>query len=1171
MSHPDVVALPLPDARARESIAHDLHVNLLVEAGAGSGKTTELVNRMLALLETGEAEIDRIAAVTFTRKAAGELRERFQARIEERLVELRGAPAEDPLPAERLARALDDIDRAFIGTIHAFCARLLRERPLEVGLDPAFEEMAVEERLVIRRRFWHGYLERLARDSDSLLEELSEAGLRPLGLYGLFEAVVENPDVVFEAEEAEPPPAAEVSSVRSELEAIVDHGWELMPEREPERGWDSLQKKIRRAHFSREITGWNEPADLFEGIEALCKPGKKGHSITQNRWKDKELAKALRDRADAFGVGDTPARRLLARWYAHRYALAVRLADHAAREFAEHRLRMGQLDFQDLLLLTARLLRENARVRRDLGRRYRRLLVDEFQDTDPLQAEIVLLLASEPEDLDEGGRGTSTEGTGRDDSGAVPVEAPDDEDAADGDAGVAGPEWLRAVPRPGALFVVGDPKQSIYRFRRADIQLYGIVKERFRDFGEVVELTANFRSRPPIGDLVNEVFRDPAFFPSEATPEQAAFEPLNTRPPERPVCREGVFVYHLEPEQANRDSAAKDDAARLSAWIRERIDSGDRGPGDFMILTRNRHRLATYARALEAHSIPVQVTGAGIGAEEELQELQVLLACLIDPGDPVGVVAALVGLFFGLDYERLVEHRLDGGGFDAMRPGERGHPDVLGALRHLHSWWRASNDVPADTFIASLVSEVGLLPYAAAGELGSLRAGALVYALDAVRSAALAGEASLPGALAALGAALDLAEAEAPLEPGRPDVVRLMNLHQAKGLEAPVVVLADPAGGSPKTPTMHIERGPRGAVGHVRVTEASSGYGRDRVLAAPAGWSQKEAIEERFDTAEETRLLYVAVTRAREELLVVRWDGDRDGSPWRALHGWLDERAQKLDLEPRDASPRATVETTGGEVRETVAGTEERIGHLARPSYRHATVTQLAKGLPEPEEVGPSATAAPEQASPREAFRGFSWGSAVHGALAAAAVDPDPLSVRATCRDLLVQNERPLDDHGEPVELVELLELVEAVRGSELWSRARRAERMLSEVPFAVPGVSGPPEQDGDSAGNGRARRQLDLFAGPDDPDRDESPPADEGSEPLDVLEGVIDLAFLEKDGWVIADYKTDVGTDPDFARRRTAYRRQVDLYAEAWSSLTGAVVKERVLFFTAQGRLERW
>jgi ATP-dependent helicase/nuclease subunit A len=174
--------------------------------------------------------------------------------------------------------------------------------------------------------------------------------------------------------------------------------------------------------------------------------------------------------------------------------------------------------------------------------------------------------------------------------------------------------------------------------------------------------------------------------------------------------------------------------------------------------------------------------------------LGVILECLIDPGDPVAVVAALVGLFFGLDYETLVAHRLEGGGFDPMRPGDRGRPAVLEGLQQLNRWWRAANDTPADIFMTALVSELGLLPYAAAGELGSLRAGALVYALDAVRSAAIAGQASLPGAHAALVSALDLTEAEAPLEPGRTDVVRLMNLHQAKGLEAPVVVLADPSG-----------------------------------------------------------------------------------------------------------------------------------------------------------------------------------------------------------------------------------------------------------------------------------------------------------------------------------------------------------------------------------------
>jgi ATP-dependent helicase/nuclease subunit A len=154
------------------------------------------------------------------------------------------------------------------------------------------------------------------------------------------------------------------------------------------------------------------------------------------------------------------------------------------------------------------------------------------------------------------------------------------------------------------------------------------------------------------------------------------------------------------------------------------------------------------------------------------------------------------------------------------------------------------------------------------------------------------------------------------------------------------------------------------------------------------------------------------------------------------------------------------------------------------------------------------------------------------------------------------------------------VELVSAVKGSRLWTRARRAERMLSEVPFAVPGVRVGDVEDASARSGGGVRPQLDLFgelrpadqlAG-DDAEREVS-----GRLPTQILEGVIDLAFLEGDGWVIADYKTDVGTDPDFARRRQTYRRQVDLYAEAWTRLTGDPVKERVLFFTAQGREERW
>ena len=1138
-----VVSLPFPDAAARDAIRGELDTNLLVEAGAGSGKTTELVARMVALLETGTAKADEIAAVTFTRKAAGELREHFQAAVEARLRKLREAGEVDGVPFELLAEGLDGIERTFVGTIHAFCARLLRERPLEVGLDPAFEEMEPDERLVVRQRFWHSYLERLARESDPLLEELTRAGLRPGSLYKLFGAVVENPDVEFPAEPADTATESELAAVRATLENLVDRGWELMPDRVPDKDWDSLQKKIRTLHFSRDVTGWTEPADVYEALGELCKP--RGHTITQKRWRDPARAKAFCAEVDRFAVGDAPARRMYLRWLEHRYALAVRLAKAAAREFTAHRHRTGKLDFQDLLVLTAELLRSRPEVRRDLGARYRRLLIDEFQDTDPLQAEIMLLLASEPAAIPDGAEGSPP---------GPPV-----------------PPWRAAIPRPGALFVVGDPKQSIYRFRRADIQLYGLVKDRFRSFGRVVQLTTNFRSRPGIGDVVNELFSTVRFFPAEETPEQAAFEPLNTRPPAHPVVAEGVFTYRIEPAENNQAAAARDDSERLASWIRARVQAGERQPGDFLVLTRNKARIAAYARALEARGLPVEVTGAGVGAEEEIRELLVVLRCLIDPTNSVRVVAALVGLCFGIDYDRLVVHRMEGGAFDAMRPGDRGHPDVLGALRTLNAWWRRAITQPSDVFVPALVSELGLLPLAAAGDLGSVRAGALIFVLDAVRAAALAGDSSLPGATVAIESALELAEAEAPLEPGRPDVVRVMNLHQAKGLEAAVVVLADPSGGSPHAPDLHVERRDAGAVAHTRVMDAGEGWSAGRELARPAGWDAMAEIEERFEAAEHVRLLYVAVTRAKEELVVARWPAKAGESPWRALDPWLDRKAVSLDLEPAPPPPRLESEATTADIEHAAARAAEALAAMRKPSYVHRTVTEIAKA-PFPIGVSHGRSTTPGD---RDTLRGYAWGSAVHGALAAAARAPGGDALRGSCRDLLMEYGRPLDDHGEPLELAELVDLVRAVQASDLWTRAMRAERVLSEVSFALPRWK-PAESGGadDDRSATPARPQLDLFVGRMAHPTDAGPDAGSGSpaeDPPTVLEGVIDLAFRESDGWVVADYKTDVGTDPDFADRREAYRRQVELYAQAWSLLTGDTVKERVLFFTAQGRTERW
>lgn len=1158
---PNVNASPLPDRTARERIAQDLDTNLLVEAGAGSGKTTALVGRMIALIATGSATVDQIAAVTFTRKAAGELRERFQSGIELLIRNEREADYSDDVMLDRLVHALDDIDRAFVGTIHSFCGSLLRERPLEAGLDPGFEELPVEERSLLRRRFWESYLERLSRDSDPILEDVVRAGMRATALSGLFDHMVENPDVDFPADLVGPPSTEDIGVIRMDLEEIVGWGWELMGEAPPPgKDWDSLQRKIRKLHFERSITGWTEPADVLEAMAMLCKPGPRGHTVTLNRWRRKDMAKALRERVNAFGVGDTPANRLVSRWYAHRYALAVRLGRHAVEAFSAHRLRAGKLDFQDLLVLASRLLREDAEVRRQLGERYRRLLVDEFQDTDPLQAEIMLLLSSLPAEQ------------GEEESGQPRAEG-----------AACDPDWRRAVPRPGALFVVGDPKQSIYRFRRADIQLYGFVKERFREFGGVVTLSTNFRSRPAIGDLVNDVFAQPHFFPEKPTAEQAAFERLDTRPPTATVASEGVFTYDISPDQSNKRAAAADDGARISTWIRDRVDSGERVSNDFLILTRGRGQLALYARALESHGLPVEVTGAGVGVEEEIRELEILLECMIDPTNPVKVVAVLVGLFFGIDYDRLVTHRLQGGVLDAMHPVGGGHPDVRGALKTLHAWWRVSVSEPADIFVVRLVGELGLLPYAASGELGSLRAGALVYALDAVRSAASVGDTSLPGALTALRAALGLKEAEAPLEPGRPDAIRLMNLHQAKGLEGTVVVLADPTETRHRRPELHLTRSNSGlGEGFMRVTSAAVGRRVIQDLARPEGWETKEAAERRFTDAEEVRLLYVAATRACEELVVARWPGGRGTSAWSAFDTWLDEHAGRLVLEARTPVGQNDLELLPGAVESEIVTASTALAAAGVPTYEHVPVTALTKS-----EVAHMV----EQPSPRidataqrSDYRGLSWGSAVHGALAVAAAKPSNEGLRLACRELLVEFERPTDDHGEPIELGELIALVRAVLASTLWARAQASERFLVEVPFSAPGVPESVEAVASHVEPSEqprpGQRQPDLFA---ESSTAEQPPGRlvgeaEASErevhtesQLRILEGVVDLAFREADGWVIADYKTDLGTDPDFPTRVVAYRRQVELYAEAWTRLTGEHVKERVLFYTARDRIESW
>ena len=372
----------------------DLERNLLVEAGAGSGKTTSLVDRMVALVRNRACTVDRIAAVTFTRKAAAELRQRFQVKLEEVAARLPADHSDHPV----LQAAIRDIDLAFLGTIHAFCAKLLRERPLEAGLDPGFREVQESEAERMQRRFWVEFLERMATDGDPRLGELERLGIQPDLLEDAFIKLVANPDVDFGFDAVDPPDPNEMRKVRARFDELLDRAERLMRGRKPPDGWDPFGRRLRTLLYWRRSLDWSDQSAFFDALARVHL--KKGKPV-QKRWADtaqgKAAAKQLGAAVAAFAGADGAADKVLRQWWAYRYPVAIGVARDAAGAFARQRKDRGEVDFQDLLVHTAALLRDDPQARRDLGRRYQRVLVDEFQDTDPLQAEILLLLASDPE------------------------------------------------------------------------------------------------------------------------------------------------------------------------------------------------------------------------------------------------------------------------------------------------------------------------------------------------------------------------------------------------------------------------------------------------------------------------------------------------------------------------------------------------------------------------------------------------------------------------------------------------------------------------------------------------------------------------------------------------------------------------------------------------------
>ncbi|MHB9146302.1 MAG: UvrD-helicase domain-containing protein [Symbiobacteriia bacterium] len=1115
----------LPDKQARQRIQTDLGTNFLVEAGAGSGKTTSLVGRMVALVAKDEATVENIAAVTFTRKASAELRQRFQVTLEKE-VRNGARPAEE---RERLAAALGNLDRCFLGTIHSFCSRLLRERPIEAGLDPAFAELEEQEDVALRAQVWAEYLEQLrlsgATAPAGVLAVLDELDVSLGDLQEVYSRLSYFPDVeVF----WEPAPRPAFAEARKELTAYLKDVKDLLPGFPPEKGWDGLQVSLRKALQRVRVFGIDEERQLLRVLGLF----EKDPAVTLNRWPSNAAGKQAKDRTIEF-QGECVIPTLQA-WREHRHSRLVDVVMPAVEHYTRRRQELGRLNFEDLLMQSAALLRDNPEVRRYFAQRYTHLLIDEFQDTDPIQAEVMFLLTGTPD--------TET-------------------------------DWHRVTPRQGSLFVVGDPKQSIYRFRRADIATYNFVKERIQaSGGDVLGLTTNFRSTEAIGDWASRVFK--GVLPEAGTPYQAAYAPVQAVRPDgetRVVSPEGADdgglsvggIRKISIEKVDRNRAqdiVDEDARRIAQWVawacrgnltlprtNDELASGLTSaaqPGDFLILLDRKRHMQAYARALEAAGLPYRVAGAETFADSpEVAELLTLLRAVADPDDPVHLIAALRGLFFGISDDSLYQHRKAGGRFTflgvpvgADATGEAVGP-LADALARLRDYWTWSRQEPPTVALERIIEDLGVLPFAAAGETGNSRAGNIAKALELVRQANRSETSSFADAVDFLAQIIEaggVEEGSLLADNGR--AVALMNLHKAKGLEAPVVFLAGPVIGRPHDPAEHVDRTGATAFGHFLIS-ASRGEFVSEVIAQPPGWAKRSEEEAKYLDAERHRLLYVAATRARDLLVVSRYEGNPEKSPWALYEPFLadapelEEGCEGVGADGDDASlpdaiDRAADSSAAGAAavavglsglvgldrstfdRELEANTA-LVTTAAAPGFTRTAVTDLTHTG----ELPPWQTDG----------KGPSWGSAVHGMLEAAGRG-------ASDEELDVLAPLILEEEGRTKEeSLALLDLVHSVQATELWQRMMRAEERLFEVPLLV---------------------EAGLI-----------------DSPGPLVNGVVDAAFREPDGWVLVDYKTDSVPEGTLDQFVDYYRGQVNYYKEQWRNLTGQLAASALLCFLSLGQ----
>ncbi len=1070
------------DEREREQIRTEHDRTLFVVAGAGTGKTTALVSRIVALVAAGHTDLSDLAAITFTEAAAGELRDRVRTALE------RAARGEDPLIVSdtertRCRTARDRVDDGALCTLHAFAQRILATAPLHAGIPPRFAVVDEIEAAINFDRRWSDFLDELLSLPEleptltqALVLDITLAHWRSIAtsLHAQWDRVP-RPEGIHNSQL----PAIDCTELVRALDAVAalrEHC------RDPD---DKLLERINIVATTRDyILAERDHGDLDLLTALIVAPIPTFAYGKQPMWAiPKPEIKA------AFDALHAARDRLFEERAAAIFAIVTPHVFAWCRSGARERANSGLLEFHDLLVLARDLLRASAGVRHTIAQRYRYLLIDEFQDTDPLQIELAMLLATD---------------------------RADDDTIAD--------SWSEMTVEPGRLFFVGDPKQSIYRFRRADLDLYARAQSRFADGS--VALTENFRSVPGIIAWVNATF--------EGVFATTAFESVQARPMALVANRAelagaGPVVATFGASSTDtaadlRSAEANDVAAIVNAavghWTVQ--DQRTRLPrlarlNDIALLLPTRSSLDAIDRAFDAADITARIESRSlVFATSEVRDLLSILEAINDPGDAISIVASLRSPGFACSDRALAQWSIAHGSWDYRSapphdiPSDHPVAAAMATLRMLHTvrQWRSVSDT-----VAAIIDTLYLEPLAVIHRRPRDRWRRIRFLLHHARVwDDVSGPSGLGGFVAWVReqSSEGASAVEVPVPEPDDDAVRVLTVHGSKGLEFPIVIFAG-LGATPavrQLPVLFTETGPRFRAGRAALPVASRGY------------EEAKSREAQHETAERARLLYVGATRARDHLVISRHHNERRATKSLAallephfevatsrhfshtdLHPTLDpELAVGSNPEHNTATPHAVAPplpalTTPRAIDDALATQRAILEGASNPAALSAT--GVAQWMRDTNDAGGDRDdqLGDDRAPWQRGRAGSALGRAVHGVLQfcdlVTGADVDHLATEQAAAEHI------------PTRVHEIAALVHSVRTSAVVTQAV-AGRYWREVPVGatIDGV---------------------------------------------VIEGYIDLLFEADGQMVVVDYKTDhAPTDADIDRAVGRYAPQAATYALA-------------------------